>query len=111
MENSNITSMQSSSLLRISPQDNVLIAVRTLKAGTLLELEGISLPLETEVGLGHKIAAKHIPAGAKIIKYGVSIGSATAPIRAGEAVHLHNMKSDYLPTYLRGNDAGDSHEH
>jgi hypothetical protein len=34
-----------------------------------------------------------------VIKYGVSIGSATRDIELGELVHLHNMKSDYLPTY------------
>ena len=27
------------------------------------------------------------------------IGSATRDIEPGEHVHLHNMKSDYLPTY------------
>jgi len=29
----------------------------------------------------------------------VPIGSATRAIKAGEHVHLHNMKSDYIPTY------------
>jgi hypothetical protein len=27
------------------------------------------------------------------------IGSATAPIRRGEHVHLHNLASDYIATY------------
>jgi hypothetical protein len=34
-----------------------------------------------------------------VLKYGVSIGSATADISLGEHVHLHNIKSDYTPTY------------
>ena len=33
------------------------------------------------------------------MKYGAPIGSATAAIAAGEHVHVHNMKSDYTPTY------------
>jgi hypothetical protein len=37
--------------------------------------------------------------GDKIIKFGVPIGSATKHIDIGEHIHLHNMKSDYLPTY------------
>ena len=101
----------SPALLRISQEDNVLIAARTLEPGVLLEIEGESIPLETRVGLGHKIAARDIEPGGKIIKYGVPVGSATTPIKTGEPVHLHNMKSDYLPTYLRGNDNGESHEH
>jgi len=38
----------------------------------------------------------------------VAIGSATRDIAVGEHVHLHNMKSDYLPTYTRekGNQYG-----
>jgi hypothetical protein len=29
----------------------------------------------------------------------VSIGSATKDIAIGEHVHLHNMKSEYIPTF------------
>ena len=35
------------------------------------------------------------------MKYGVSIGSALQGIHPGEHVHLHNMKSDYLPPHTR----------
>lgn len=97
-------------LLRISPDDNVLVAVRTLEPGTLLEIGGRAIPLGTRVSLGHKIAARDIAAGERVIKYGVPIGSATTSIRAGEPVHLHNMKSDYLPTYRRGTESSESHE-
>lgn len=89
-------------LLRISPDDNVLVAVRTLEPGTMLEIDGRAIPLAVRVGLGHKLAARDIPPGGKIIKYGVPVGSATTAIPAGGHVHLHNMKSDYLPTCLRG---------
>lgn len=97
-------------LLRISPDDNVLVAVRTLEPGTLLEIGGLPIPLADRVSLGHKLAARDIAAGERIIKYGVPIGSATTSIRAGETVHLHNMKSDYLPTYLRGKESSESNE-
>jgi len=55
--------------------------------------------------IGHKVAARAIAAGEKILKYGAPIGSATAPIAAGEHVHTHNVQSDYLPTVLRENQA------
>jgi hypothetical protein len=89
-------------LLRISPDDNVMVAVRHLEPSTLLEINGQTISLGEAVGLGHKLAARDIAPGEKIIKYGVPIGSATIAIPAGGHIHLHNMKSDYLPTYLRG---------
>ena len=49
--------------------------------------------------LGHKLARRDIAAGEKIVKYDAPIGSATAAIRAGEHAHVHNIKSDYTPTY------------
>lgn len=98
-------------LLRISPEDNVLVAVRILEPGTQLDTEGGTVVLGVRVGVGHKIAACDLAPGDKIVKYGVSIGSATTAIKAGGHIHLHNMKSDYLPTYLRGKDACESDEH
>ena len=89
-------------LLRLSPDDNVLIATRTLAAGSAIDIDGTSLILANEIGLGHKIAARAIGEGEKVIKCRVPIGSATEPIHPGQHIHLHNMKSDYLPTYDRG---------
>ncbi len=89
-------------LLRLSPDDNVLIATRTLLAGSAIDIDGTPLMLVTEIGLGHKIAATAIGEGEKVIKCRVPIGSATEPIHPGQHIHLHNMKSDYLPTYDRG---------
>lgn len=102
---------QSPTLLRISPEDNVLVAVRNLEPGTPLDMDGGTVVLGVQVGIGHKIAACDLAPGEKIVKYGVSIGSATTEIKAGGHIHLHNMKSDYLPTYLRGNDNSKTHEH
>lgn len=72
--------------LRLHPDDNVL---------TVIVADGA-------VPLGHKVAARDIAAGEKIIKYGAPIGSASCPIASGEHVHTHNVKSDYLPTFKRG---------
>ena len=34
-----------------------------------------------------------------MLKYGAPIGVATEGIAPGSHVHVHNMKSDYTPTY------------
>jgi hypothetical protein len=93
--------MNESTLLRLHPDDNVLTIVRALRAGTSLDCEGVPIQLQRPLGIGHKIAARPIAAGEKVIKYGVPIGSATCPIAAGEHVHTHNLQSDYLPTWSR----------
>ncbi len=90
---------QSSLLLRIADEDNVYVLLRNLNAGTRLKLGERTVVCETLLELGHKIAACNITEGEKIVKYGAPIGSATRDIRAGEHVHLHNIKSDYIPTY------------
>ena len=43
---------------------------------------------------GHKYARCDIAAGADIVKYGMPIGHATCPIRAGEHVHVHNVATN-----------------
>ena len=43
---------------------------------------------------GHKYALKDLAIGDNVIKYGMPIGHATAPIKAGEHVHVHNVKTN-----------------
>lgn len=90
---------QSGLLLRISEEDNVYVLLRPLTEGSCLQFGEQTIVCETSLELGHKIAARDISSGERIIKYGAPIGSATRDIRTGEHVHLHNIKSDYIPTY------------
>ncbi len=91
-------------LMKINPADNVLIVRVPLQENDLLEIGGHSYIAAKAIGFGHKIAAVAFKPGDKIIKFGVPIGSATTSIGIGEHIHLHNMKSDYLPTYTLNNE-------
>lgn len=71
---------QQSGLLRIADEDNVFVLMRRLSAGERLQLCGHTVVCETPLGLGHKIAARDIAAGEKIVKYGAPIGSAVRDI-------------------------------
>jgi altronate hydrolase len=62
-------------VLLLNPDDDVAV--------TLRDADGVPQ--------GHKIAVRDIEAGAEVHKYGQVIGRATAPIRAGEHVHTHNL--------------------
>jgi len=88
-------------LLRLHPADNVLTVISTLEPGTQIQVGAEQATVTVRLPIGHKVAARAIAAGEKILKYGAPIGSATAPIAAGEHVHTHNLQSDYLPTFLR----------
>ncbi|MBN8859542.1 MAG: UxaA family hydrolase [Sphingobacteriales bacterium] len=93
-----------SKLMKLNPGDNVYIVRVPLQANDSVEIDGKSYVIKQSLGFGHKIAATSLHPGDKIIKFGIPIGSATEHISAGEHVHLHNMKSDYLPTYTLNNE-------
>jgi len=86
-------------LLLLDERDNVLVATARIRAGEAVTIAGVPATMPADVPIGHKLARTAIPAGTKIVKYGAPIGSATAPIATGELVHVHNVKSDYTPTY------------
>lgn len=85
--------------IRLAPHDNIVVLTRSVDTGETVVVEGRPHRVNFALGPGHKLAVCDIPAGSKIFKYGAPIGSATAEIRAGDHVHLHNLQSDYLPTY------------
>ena len=78
--------------------DNVAVAMDDLQPGTLHGLsvhEGTKYQavLNHAIPLGHKFALVDIPEGEFIIKYGIKVGLASAPIKKGDYVHTHNMRS------------------
>ena len=83
-------------LIRLSEQDNVGVATSSLAPGDKLAVGELELVARDPIPFAHKIALRSIATGEKVIKFGVPIGSATAPIEAGHHVHVHNIKSDYI---------------
>ena len=53
----------------------------------------LSLRTVSAIPIGHKVALRHLAVGDTVIKYGVDIGKVVAPIRAGEHLHVHNVKT------------------
>ena len=80
-------------------EDNVAVAVVDVKKGdravcllmntdSKTEIEALS-----DIPLGHKIALKDFNVDDTIIKYENDIGRVVAPIKKGEHVHVHNVKT------------------
>jgi altronate dehydratase small subunit len=86
-------------LILLDPRDNVLVVRRRIRAGDELLIDGLLIAAARDVPLAHKLARRAIAAGETVLKYGAPIGSATAAIARGEHVHVHNIKSEYTPTY------------
>ena len=89
-------------LLRLHPQDNILVCCQPLAKAERILVEGILVELIETVETGHKLASRAIAEGEKVIKYGVPIGTATADVPLGGHVHLHNLRSDYVASHHRG---------
>jgi altronate dehydratase len=82
------------SALVISDRDNVATALQALEPGATVEAGGRAVIVRESIPPGHKIALVEITSGHPIVKYGSSIGHATADIGAGQHVHTHNVASD-----------------
>lgn len=88
-------------LLQLAAQDNIAVVTRTIEAGESVLIGGRQVCLDQRIPTGHKVAIQAIAPGEKVRKYGAPIGSATRDIHPGDYVHIHNLQSDYLPTYTR----------
>lgn len=88
-------------LIRLHPDDPIGIALSALAAGERVDQESDSVCLLADIAPGHKVALRAIAAGEQVRRNAVGIGSATRDIAPGEHVHLHNLKSDYIPTLNR----------
>jgi len=76
--------------IRIHPKDNVVVALHAVPAGTAYE----GVTAKTDIPQGHKMAIRPIGENEPVVKYGFSIGHATAPIAAGEWAHTHNVATN-----------------
>ena len=91
-------------LILLNPEDNCLVAGARLAAGTQLDIEGETVTLAKTIDLGHKVARRALIKEEKVLRYGAVIGHVTVDVARGEHLHMHNLESDYLPTYTH--DAG-----
>lgn len=89
-------------LLLLGPRDNVLVARQRIAAGGTVTIEGLRTTIAGDLAIGHKLARLAMQPGDKVVKYGAPIGVATRRIAVGEHVHVHNVRSDYTPTYHLG---------
>jgi altronate hydrolase len=79
--------MNTSRTIRLSPDDNVVIAIDLVNQGA----DAAGLTARERILRGHKMAVEPIREGEPIRKFGQIIGFATNHIAPGEWVHEHNV--------------------
>ncbi len=91
-------------VIRLHPDDDVVVALDQLVSGTRIASEGV-----TVAGLvppGHKMATRPIEPGALVRRYGQVIGAATRAIEPGQHVHTHNLAiADFTRDHAHAVDA------
>ena len=88
-------------VLQLDPRDNVLIALQDLRKGERIDFSGRTYELTTDVPAKHKFSTETLAPGGAIIMYGVLVGTAREPIRAGEIVTTRNTVHEASPYHDR----------
>jgi (2R)-sulfolactate sulfo-lyase subunit alpha len=78
--------------------DHVGVAVQDVEPGLRRAVymdsdREVEVEVTEAVPLGHKVALRDLSQDEQVIEYEVTIGRARAPIRGGQLVHVHNVRS------------------
>ncbi|WP_239616742.1 UxaA family hydrolase [Cohnella mopanensis] len=80
--------------IRLSANDQVVIALREFSTGEAITLEdGLTITLSGDVPKGHKILTKPVAEGQDVLKFGYSIGKAKENLLPGVWIHTHNLRT------------------
>lgn len=80
------------SILKVHPHDNVIVALRDLTRGEVVELDGKTYTIAEDIQAKHKFPETFLEAGDSIFMYGVLVGKAQTHIPAGARISTANVK-------------------
>uniref|UniRef100_UPI0030EB7607 UxaA family hydrolase n=1 Tax=uncultured Cyclobacterium sp. TaxID=453820 RepID=UPI0030EB7607 len=78
-------------VLRIHPDDNVLVALTDLKKGEIIQFENNEIKLKNSVSAKHKFTISDLDQGEQVYMYGIIVGKALSPIASGEVITTANL--------------------
>src|SRR5450755_1680594 len=79
-------------VLKIHPDDNVVVALSNLAKGDEVTVDGKKYKLVSDVPAKHKFAISDLNAGETVVMYGVMVGTAVSAIRQGEVITVSNLR-------------------
>jgi altronate hydrolase len=80
-----------SSILKIHPSDNILVALKNLQAGETVAYNGHQYLLKENIPSKHKFYMQDAPAGTDVIMYGVLVGKTVKEVSSGTRVSTENL--------------------
>jgi altronate hydrolase len=91
-------------VLKVHPDDNLIVALQDLKAEEQVSLNGESFTLVYSTPAKHKFATQAFNPGDAVIMYGVLVGRAVKPIQRGEVITTANVKHAVSTPQIRKSD-------
>lgn len=82
----------STSVLKIHPADNVIVALKNLASKSEVELDGENFILLDDIPAKHKFYTEDLQEGSSVKMYGVLVGKVTKTVKRGELMSTHNLK-------------------
>lgn len=79
-------------IIKVNSSDNVAVALVNLNAGEVVFFEGENIKILSFTKSKHKIALEKVESGARIIMYGVLVGTANEEIKKGDVLTIENVK-------------------
>jgi altronate hydrolase len=90
------------SFLKIHPGDNVLVALKDLKGGTEIPLDGEKIPLLQDIPSKHKFFVRDLTEGSDVIMYGTLVGKVQSNVLKGELMTTSNTKHAASNYFYKG---------
>ena len=81
----------SNKVLKVSPADNVIVALQDLAAGETIDYAGARLTLREPIATKHKFTEADLRTGDLVTMYGVTVGKALRDIPAGSRISTDNL--------------------
>ena len=78
--------------LQIHPKDNVLVALRNLPKGMLVQFEGHAITLLEDVDAKHKFTMTPMAKDTEVLMYGVLVGKMNEDVPAGTRLSTGNLR-------------------
>ena len=91
----------STSILKIHPGDNVIVALKNLALNSEVELDSEIFTRHEEIPSKHKFFSRDIEKGGDVIMYGVLVGKVTRSVKSGELMTTANISHAAQPYAYR----------
>lgn len=88
-------------VLKVHPQDNVLVALTDLKAGQTITYQGLDYVLLEDIAAKHKFYMTDMNTGDEVSMYGTLVGKIQFPVKAGVRMNTDNLKHAAAPYEFR----------